>query len=196
MKMQPQLETLLEAEAYFYRAMGAPNNDVPSYEDFQRFAGAVDFAYNGLNPMRDANTRLERAKGEGMLRQRREGIPNRVLPIKAAILIGSAQLQLTGLRRTAAVDQDVYPDYYRLLDRYYFEIGYNVLRAYNSLLELDNGSCTPAGSLLLLVDGNSGKVIDDRTGQPVDLRYDRQTGITYDPTGKIVDVSRPRSWRR
>jgi len=184
--MEPQLETLLEAEVYFYRAMNTQGADAPSYEDFQRFAGAVDFAYNRLSEMTDANKKLEDAKRKGMLRQEREGIPNQVLPIKTAILTGSAQAQIAGLRGTACADPDLFSGLYQILRRYDFEIGYRVLQAYNSLLELESGLCAPVGSVLCLVEPKSGEVIHDGTGQPANLRYDPPTGRTHDSAGKKI----------
>jgi len=157
------LEGMLNAEAYFNKA-STKKIDNPNYHEFAKNVEMVVFAYQKLNENPDASRILEDAKRKDIIRPKREGIPNQVMPVKTAIEIGSADAQIEFLKKVAS-NPELFQKAHSLLEGYSFEIAYKVLRAYNTLVELKEGACVPAGSTQCLADRRTGEVINDRTGE-------------------------------
>jgi hypothetical protein len=157
------LEDMLKAEAYFY---SASNNktDTPNYTDFAKNVDFVVFAYQKLNENPDAGKILGNAKRKDMIRQKRENVPNQVVPVKAEIETGSADAQIEFLKKVAS-NPELFKKAYPLLESYSFEIAYKVLRAYNTMVELKEGTCVPAGSTQCLADRVTREVVNDQTGE-------------------------------
>jgi len=157
------LEGMLNAEAYFNKA-SADKISNPDYTEFTKNVEMVVFAYQKLNENPDASRIIEGAKKQDMIRPKRTGIPNQVMSVKTAIEIGSADAQIEFLKKVAS-NPEIFQKAHSLLESYSFEIAYKVLRAYNTLVELKEGACAPAGSTQCLADRRTGEVINDRTGE-------------------------------
>lgn len=154
--MMPPLDELLRAETFFYRAMNGQPQPITATE-FQGYASCARSAYEAFQDIPGAKLRLEEATRAGLLRPRREGLPQQILPPKAAVSIGFADVFLQQI--DAAADPDVFSVIYPILGPYEFEMAYASLRAYNSLLEIDQGFCAPAGSVQDLLDPASIKAL-------------------------------------
>ena len=150
-----RLDELLAAEAFF-KALLAGEKKLPNSVSSQEYTPLVDSvrslaaAYEVLERTPDADARLRAAQSQGLLRPRRHGLSNRVLPLKEAVKSWGA-VRVEWLARVVSDPRSVLHSP-TLIDRYDFELAYRVLQAYNSLRDLDAGNCVQEGSVLCSAD--------------------------------------------
>ena len=147
--MEINLDDLLNAEAclnnlYSGRQELPVSIESNEYRQFVRALELVDYVYNNLGDG-IAETLLT-AKRKGMLRPERNGTRKEILPLKQAVRTDLAK-PLIGDLKGIVSNPKTYTLLRTTIDPYPIELAYNVLQAYNSLLDLECERCVETGSL-------------------------------------------------
>lgn len=171
------LEEMLEAEAYFYALFTGkkklPMSDqAQSYQELVKYTTMAKTAYGELVSDSEAEDTLKDARTKSLLRQQRKGIPNRVVDLKEGIkYLGERQVCYLA---DVVSDPASFSALRKTISEYCIELTYKILQARNSLVEIKEGTCAEAGSVLLVVDRDTGDVFTD-ADKSTEFRYFRDT---------------------